>query len=81
MIGMKSTRPRGHPLGRYWRILQRPVKIAIDLEMHVLLVVYASKHNYTLREAANRTIAIGLKVELDREDARKKREETEDLLK
>jgi hypothetical protein len=70
-----------NPIGKYYRILQRKTQVAIDVEVHVLLVVYASKHNYTLREAANRVIAAGLAVELATEDARKKRKEMEELLK
>ena len=81
MTSVERKRNPRNPLGKYYRILQQATAVAIDRETHVLLVVYASKHNYTLREAANRTITIGLKVELDREDARKKRKETEELLK
>ena len=70
-----------HPLGRYYRILQQPMQIVVDREVHALLAAYASKHNYTLREAGNRIVAAGLALELAKEDARKKRKETEELLK
>jgi hypothetical protein len=45
------------------------------------LATYARKHNYTIREAANRAIFAGLAVELATEDARKKRKEMEELLR
>jgi len=51
------------------------------VEVHILLTVYARKHNYTMREAANKAIAGGLALDLMEEDARKKRKETEELLK
>ena len=44
-------------------------------------MAYASKHNYTLREAANRVIFAGLALDLAKEDAKKKRKEMEELLK
>jgi hypothetical protein len=70
-----------NPIGKYYRILQRKTQLAIDVEVHILLKVYASKHNYTMREAANKAIAGGLALDLMEEDARKKRKETEELLK
>jgi hypothetical protein len=78
MTGMKRKR---HPLGRYYRILQQSIQMVVDREVHALLAVYARKHNYTMREAANRAIAAGLALDLAQEDARKKRKETEELLK
>jgi hypothetical protein len=74
MTGMKRKR---HPLGRYYRIPQQPMQIVVDREVHALLAAYARKHNYTLREAANKAIAGGLA----QEDATKKRKETAELLK
>jgi hypothetical protein len=78
MTGMKRKR---HPLGRYYRIPQQPMQIVVDREVHALLAAYARKHNYTLREAANKAIAGGLALDLMQEDARKKRKEVEELLK
>jgi predicted TIM-barrel enzyme len=76
-----GTTKRTHPLYRYRRLLQRRISIFIDIDTHTLLSVYAKKHNYSLREAANRVIATGLAMELAREDARKERKEREELLK
>ena len=78
---MTSTRRKRAQLGKYWRILQQATAVAIDRETHVLLAVYARKHNYTMREAANRAIVAGLALDLAKEDARKKQKETEELLR
>jgi hypothetical protein len=79
--GRERSKHDPHRLGRYWRILQRPKQIWIDVEMHALLVAYASKHRLTLRDAGNKIVAAGLALELAQEDARKKRKEMEKLLK
>ena len=76
----RKRNPR-NPLGKYYRILQQATAVAIDRETHVLLAVYARKHNYTMREAANRAIIAGLALDLAKEAARKKPKETEELLK
>lgn len=79
---MKNTRRRQRAqLGKYWRILQQATQIAIDRETHIALSAYASKHNYTMREAGNRAIFAGLAVELAKEDAKKERKEMEELMK
>ena len=59
----------------------KPIQIVVGREIHALLAAYASKHNCTLRDAANKAIAGGLALDLMEEDARKKRKETEELLK
>jgi hypothetical protein len=78
---MTSLGRKRNPIGKYYRILQRKTQVAIDVETHAVLAAYASKHNYTLREAANRAIFAGLAVELAKEDAKKERKEMEELLK
>ena len=61
---MTDTTKRTHPLYCYRQILRRRISIFIDVDTHVLLSVYAKKHDYSLREAANRVIAAGLAMEL-----------------
>ena len=73
-------RKKKYSLHRYLRHLPRHTVIEVSIETHALLVTYAAKHNYTLREAANRAIVGGLALDLAQEDARKKRKETEELL-
>jgi hypothetical protein len=78
---MTSVGRKRNPLGKYYRIIYQPTQVAIDKGVHALLVAYAKKHNYTLREAANRAILEGLATDLARQDARKKKRETEELLR
>ena len=80
-IGVARTKRKRQPLSKYYRIFPQPVQMVVDREIHALLAAYASKHNCTLRDAANKVIAAGLAIELAKEDARKRRKETEELLK
>jgi hypothetical protein len=47
----------------------------VDLLTHVLVAVYAQKHNYTMFEATERLLCIGLMYELNREEAETKKKE------
>jgi hypothetical protein len=68
-------------LKRYYSYATRKTDIAVDQEVHDLLMVYARENHLTMRQAANKIIAAGLSLELARKDAMKKQREMEELPK
>jgi len=77
----EAMRTKKYSLHRYLRHLPRHTVIGVSIETHALLVTYAAKHNYSLRQATQRAVAIGLKAEWEREQELAREKKVRELLK
>ena len=73
-MGLPRRRKR-HGIQRYIRLRARRTTMKVDLLTHALVATYAEKHNYTMFEATDRLLGIGLAYELDREEAQAKKKQ------
>jgi hypothetical protein len=74
-------RTKKYSIHRYLRHLPRHTSISVTIETHALLATYAAKHNYSLREATQRAVLIGLKAEWEREQELAREKRVTELLK
>jgi hypothetical protein len=74
-------RTKKYSIHRYLRHLPRHTSISVTIETHALLATYAAKHNYSLREATQRAVVIGLKAEWEREQELAREKKVRELLK